>query len=81
MDYNKFYRVKATDKYLGRFSFANEWYGDGIDRMRTGTKMYFMPNNSKEWEYFNGICLTYMEFFDEDNPAIPDNIEETTEKT
>ena len=50
MDYNKFYRVKATGKYLGRFSFANEWYGDGIDRMRTGTKMYFMPNNNTSLE-------------------------------
>jgi hypothetical protein len=40
-----------------------------------------MPNNSKEWEYLTGVCLTYSEFFDEDNPAIPDNIEETVEKT
>jgi len=81
MNYNKFYRVKATGLYLGRFSFANEWYRDGIDRMRTGTKMYFMPNNLKEWNYLDGICLTYLEFFDEDNPDVPDNIEETVEKT
>jgi hypothetical protein len=77
MDHNKFYREKNHGSYLGRFCFANEWYADGIDRMRTGTKMYFMPNNSKEWEYVNGICLTYSEFFDEDKPAIPYDIEET----
>lgn len=77
MDYNKFYREKNRGSYLGRLCFVEEDYRDGIDRPRRGTIFYFMPNNSKEWTYFSGIAKEYTEFFDEDKPAIPDDIEET----
>jgi hypothetical protein len=80
MDHNKFYKVKATGEYLGRFCFANEHYPDGIDRPRAGTLMYFMPNNWKEWNYLNGTMRKYTTFFNEDHPDIPDDIEETEEK-
>ena len=77
MNYNKFYREKNRGSYLGRFCFVEEHHPDGIDRPRKGTIFYFMPNNSKEWTYFSGLAKEYTEFFDEDKPAIPDDIEET----
>lgn len=76
MKYDKCYRVKGGI-YLGILCFVEEDYRDGIDRPRRGTIFYFMPNNSNDWMYASGIAKEYTEFFDEDTPDIPDDIEET----
>jgi len=80
MDYNKFYKEKATGEYLGRFLFAHQSDVDGIGRGRDGTIYYFTTNNAREWQYKYGIMKKYSNLFDLINPELPDDIQETDEK-
>ena len=76
MESTKFYKEKATGKYLGRFNFAFADEPEGRGRGRVGTLYYFMPDNSTQWKYPVGIKRRYAENFDIANPPLPDDIEE-----
>lgn len=72
MESTKFYKEKATGKYLGRFHFAAADEPDGRGRGRAGTVYYFMPNRNNTL----GVVRRYSENFDITNPPLPNDIEE-----